>query len=117
MYHFRQVGEGCTGITEDRLRAGMAVTIVPLVNPAGYLAGTRENGDDLDLNREFDSLDSCADEPDEVKAIRKTLVEHEYHLGLDFHSAISTGPRSATSIARFRAIRLPPCSAAARPAW
>lgn len=42
-------------IESDRLPKDLNYTICPLINPIGLAAGTRENGDGVDLNRDFRS--------------------------------------------------------------
>lgn len=56
-------------------------TILPCVNPIGYENNTRENGDGVDLNREF----KHDTEAPETRAILDLLKGQEFDFSIDFH--------------------------------
>ena len=60
-------------------------TILPCINPTGYDAGTRNNQDDIDLNRTFKEEQV----PREV-AFVKRILEHPYHLDLELHEYVDS---------------------------
>lgn len=55
-------------------------TILPCINPTGYEAGTRNNHDDIDLNRKFNETPS----PREVIYVQSVLNQ-SYLLDLELH--------------------------------
>jgi hypothetical protein len=57
-----------------------AFTVVPCMNPTGYVAGTRDTGEGADVNRSFDS----ADVP-EVNILRQALAGQAFDCFVDFH--------------------------------
>ncbi|MFP4443870.1 MAG: M14 family zinc carboxypeptidase [Spirochaetia bacterium] len=78
-------------ITE--LVEGAEIRIMPLVNPRGFLAGTRENPDGVDLNRNFswgwgqtnDSGPEPFSEP-ETRALRDDALANRYNLHVNIHT-------------------------------
>lgn len=83
-------GPAAAVLVMDRLLAhpeilrDVEVTIILCINPVGYLAGTRRNGDDIDINREFKNGDAV---PLEVAIVRRLIDRGQFDLGLDLHSA------------------------------
>ena len=61
------------------------ITLLPCINPSGFEAGTRNNHDDIDLNRKF--MESQV--PQEV-AFVKNILEHPYDLDLELHEDIDS---------------------------
>ena len=55
-------------------------TIIPCINPYGYVQNTRENRDGIDINRMFES-----DEIKEVRIIKEALGETQFSFTIDFH--------------------------------
>ena len=55
-------------------------TILPCINPSGFEAGTRNNQDDIDLNRMFKE----ATVPQEVDFV-KAILDQPYELDLELH--------------------------------
>ncbi len=55
-------------------------TILPCINPSGFEAGTRNNQDDIDLNRMFKE----ATVPQEVDFV-KAILDQPYELDLEIH--------------------------------
>jgi protein MpaA len=60
-------------------------TILPCINPSGFEAGTRNNQDDIDLNRMFKE----ATVPQEVDFV-KTVLDQPYDLDLELHEDIDS---------------------------
>lgn len=60
-------------------------TVLPCINPSGYDAGTRNNQDDIDLNRQFKEERV----PREV-AFVKRMLEQPYHLDLELHEDVDS---------------------------
>lgn len=60
-------------------------TILPCINPSGFEAGTRNNQDDIDLNRMFKE----ATVPREVDFV-KTVLDQPYDLDLELHEDIDS---------------------------
>jgi murein peptide amidase A len=54
--------------------------IIPCINPAGYAANTRENGEGLDINRAFDAEDVA-----EANAIKRVLEGNRFLFHQDMH--------------------------------
>lgn len=66
------------------------IFIMPSMNPDGFEARSRFNGNDVDLNRAFpdftsDPRDSATNREPEVKAIMGLHERHYFHLALNFH--------------------------------
>ncbi len=55
-------------------------TIIPCVNPYGYVHNTRETHDDIDINRSFET-DSVA----EAAIVKKVLGQTQFSFAIDFH--------------------------------
>ena len=55
-------------------------TIIPCVNPYGYVHSTRETHDDVDINRAFET-DNVA----EVAIVKKILGQNQFSFAIDFH--------------------------------
>lgn len=60
-------------------------TLLPCINPSGYEAGTRNNWDDIDLNRQFKEEQT----PREVTFV-KNLLGKPYHLDLELHEDVDS---------------------------
>ncbi|MCG9127795.1 M14 family metallocarboxypeptidase [Candidatus Poribacteria bacterium] len=55
-------------------------TVIPCINPYGYVHNTRENRDGVDINRMFES-----NEIKEVMIIKECLGETQFSFTIDFH--------------------------------
>lgn len=55
-------------------------TVIPCINPYGYVYNTRENRDGIDINRMFEN-----DEIKDVMIIKKALDETQFSFTIDFH--------------------------------
>ncbi len=55
-------------------------TIIPCVNPYGYVHDTRETRDNIDINRSFET-DNIA----EVAIVKKVLGQTQFSFAIDFH--------------------------------
>lgn len=64
---------------QERWR-GLGWHVIPCVNPAGYLAGTRGNAQGADINWSYER-----DDVPEVRALRDWLVGRRFAFVLDFH--------------------------------
>jgi predicted deacylase len=71
-------------LTRLSLRQGVSVTVVPCLNPTGFVLGTRENADGIDLNRRCLDGDGA---PLEVRILRRLLDREDFDLAVDLHSA------------------------------
>jgi len=60
-------------------------TLLPCINPSGYEVGTRNNQDDIDLNRMFKETTA----PQEVNFV-KTVLDQPYELDLELHEDIDS---------------------------
>ena len=60
-------------------------TLLPCINPSGFEVGTRNNQDDIDLNRMFKE----ATVPQEVDFV-KSVLEQPYDLDLELHEDIDS---------------------------
>jgi hypothetical protein len=60
-------------------------TLLPCINPSGFEAGTRNNQDDIDLNRKFKE----AQVPLEVDFV-KTVLDQPYDLDLELHEDVDS---------------------------
>lgn len=54
--------------------------VIPCVNPYGYVHGTRENRDGVDINRSFET-----EEVSEVAIVKKAFGQTQFSLAIDFH--------------------------------
>jgi len=59
---------------------GLAIDIVPVVNPWGWVHDVRYNGEGRDINRDFSAFRTG-----EARSIRALLEEHSYDLVIDHH--------------------------------
>lgn len=64
----------------SNLLKSFSFTIIPCINPYGYVQNTRENKDGIDINRRFES-----DEIKEVRIIKEALGETQFSFTIDFH--------------------------------
>ena len=55
-------------------------TVIPCINPYGYVHQTRETCDDIDINRAFETDDVA-----EVAIVKKALGQTQFSLAIDFH--------------------------------
>jgi len=60
-------------------------TLLPCINPSGFEAGTRNNQDDIDLNRMFKETTT----PQEVDFV-KTVLDQPYDLDLELHEDVDS---------------------------
>ncbi len=60
-------------------------TLLPCINPSGFEAGTRNNQDDIDLNRKFKE-----DQVPREVAFVKNILEHPYDLDLELHEDVDS---------------------------
>ena len=54
--------------------------VIPCINPYGYVHGTRENREGVDINRAFDTMDVP-----EVAIVKKAIAQTQFSLAIDFH--------------------------------
>ena len=54
--------------------------LIPCINPYGYVHGTRETRDGIDINRSFETDDIV-----EVSIVKKALGQSQFSLAIDFH--------------------------------
>ena len=57
-----------------------AFTLIPCINPYGYVHDTRENRDGIDINRSFETNDVL-----EVVFVKKAIADIQFSLAIDFH--------------------------------
>lgn len=65
------------------IRQHVEFTVIPMVNPRGLAASSRETPDGIDVNR------TCEDEataPEESQSVMRLLSKRPYDLGIDLHS-------------------------------
>lgn len=55
-------------------------TVIPCINPYGYVYNIRENQDAIDINRSFET-----DDVQEVRIVKKTIDNIKYSFTIDFH--------------------------------
>lgn len=60
---------------------GISLSVFPCLNPVGYDRGTRENGDGIDLNRQFHKNNP----PLEVSLVRQAVNGNQYDLFICCH--------------------------------
>lgn len=77
------------------LRRDIEWTVVPVICPTGYLAGTRRNGQGINLNRVCTKSPNA---PAEIKIARKILDDGHYDLSIDLHASKSAGDRGFFAI-------------------
>lgn len=82
-------------LADPLLRRDIEWTVVPVICPTGYLAGTRRNGQGLNLNRVCTSSPNA---PAEIKVARKILDDGRYDLSIDLHASKSAGDRGFFAI-------------------
>lgn len=54
--------------------------VIPCINPYGYVHGTRENREGVDINRAFETTDVP-----EVAIVKKAIGQTQFALAIDFH--------------------------------
>ena len=62
------------------LLKNFSFVIIPCINPYGYVHGTRETRDGIDINRSFETDDIV-----EVTIVKKALEQTQFSLAIDFH--------------------------------
>jgi hypothetical protein len=67
-----------------------AIYLLPLMNPDGNAAGTRENADGVDMNRAFpdridDSVNTTAGREPEIAAVMNWTAAHNFIMSANFH--------------------------------
>ena len=69
-------------LTRDNttLLENFTFVIIPCINPYGYVHGTRETRDGIDINRSFETDDIV-----EVTIVKKVLGQPQFSLAIDFH--------------------------------
>lgn len=77
------------------LRRDIEWTVVPVICPTGYLAGTRRNGKGINLNRVCTKSPNA---PAEIKIARQILDDGHYDLSIDLHASKSAGDRGFFAI-------------------
>lgn len=77
-------------LADPTLHKNLDVTVLPLVNPTGYLRRVRGNQDGIDLNRRFANGPFV---PREVAIARRVLKKTPFDLGIDLHASRSVGER------------------------
>jgi hypothetical protein len=76
-------------IKDPKLREEVAFTVAPLLNPRGFLEGTRRTPEDEDLNRHAHVHTHDHEVPEEVAALGDLFDHHKADLVLDLHSGYS----------------------------
>lgn len=64
------------------IRANFAIDLVPIVNPAGFNATTRNNGSNVNINRDFLTRNTA-----EAQAVYNVLTSNEYYACIDSHNS------------------------------
>ena len=67
-------------LQEDLLPREHGTTLCPCMNPIGLAAGTRENADGVDLNRDFTNFQTL-----EIRSHRNWIESHVEHIDLAVH--------------------------------
>jgi len=69
-------------LTRDNttLLKNFSFLVIPCINPYGYVHGTRETRDGIDINRAFETDDIV-----EVTILKKALGQTQFSLAIDFH--------------------------------
>lgn len=67
-------------------------TIIPLVNPTGFDARTRNNADDININRDYN--DSTGFQTEEAQYVRDVLISKQFRFALDMHQDPDDGDKS-----------------------
>ena len=62
------------------LLKNFSFVIIPCINPYGYVHGTRETRDGIDINRSFETDDIV-----EATLVKKALGQTQFSLAIDFH--------------------------------
>ena len=73
-------------LAQPELRDKIDLTVIPNINPRGYVEGSRRTPEDVDLNRKFFEDDA----PVEIELVREYLSARPVDLALDLHSGKST---------------------------
>ena len=55
--------------------------LIPCINPYGYVHGTRENREGVDINRAFETAADVA----EVAMVKKAIGQTQFAVAIDFH--------------------------------
>jgi hypothetical protein len=74
-------------VADNQLDPRYSYRIWPCTNPTGFIAGTRENCDGLDLNRTFGRGGGSP----EAKAILTANRDHAFALSIDLHEDVDAG--------------------------
>lgn len=64
----------------SELLAHFSFVVIPCINPAGYIYDTRENTDNVDINRSFET-----DEVVEAAIVKNAIRDMQFTLSIDFH--------------------------------
>ena len=67
-------------------------TIIPLVNPTGFNARTRNNADDININRDYN--DTTGFETEEAQYVRDVVISKDFRFALDMHQDPDDGKTS-----------------------
>jgi hypothetical protein len=70
-------------LAHPELAAAIELTVIPVVNPTGFAAVTRDNSSGLDLNRHFGDVN----EPIEARLVRRIFASQRFDLAVDLHLA------------------------------
>ena len=62
------------------LLKNFSFSVIPCINPYGYVHNTRETRDDIDINRAFEAEDVA-----EVAIVKEALGQTQFSLAIDFH--------------------------------
>jgi len=62
------------------LLKNFSFSVIPCINPYGYVHNTRETFDDIDINRAFETENVA-----EVAIVKKALGQTQFSLAIDFH--------------------------------
>ena len=68
------------GRDNTALLKNFSFSVIPCINPYGYVHNTRETFDDIDINRAFETENVA-----EVNIVKKALGQTQFSLAIDFH--------------------------------